>query len=63
MREQAFRAAPDKIVWRGKEYELPSAEYLNGIFYLGIWKNPDGEEVPRNHPDSWQCLLDALFEK
>lgn len=51
---------PEKITWRGMEYDVPSLDELGEYVIDSVCPTPDGDEVEPDHPDSWLSLLGLI---
>jgi hypothetical protein len=53
-------ASTDPVVWKGDEYEMPSAEQIEPWAIDSLCETPDGDVVEPDHPDSWLSILGLI---
>jgi hypothetical protein len=51
---------PKSISWKGKTYQVPSMDEIDGWVVDSVCETPEGDRVEPDHPDSWLSLLGLI---
>ncbi len=60
MRQISSQHIPEKITWRGRQYDVPTDQEITQMVFDDICTTPEGDEVEPDHRDSWLRILKIL---